>query len=88
MEGHAKETLHQIRTGKISESVTSRTLILRGSAADLIVQVAAEERVDAIVIATHGWTGWRRLVFGSVAGRVVRQAACPVLAIPAGKEEE
>jgi nucleotide-binding universal stress UspA family protein len=88
MAGHAKEKLRQIRTEKISESVNSRALILRGSAADLIVKTAEEEKTDVIVIATHGWTGWRRLVFGSVAERVVRQATCPVLTIPAGEEEE
>jgi len=33
------------------------------------------------VIATHGWTGWRHLVFGSVAERVLREAPCAVLSI-------
>ncbi|MFP3927427.1 MAG: universal stress protein [Desulfobacteraceae bacterium] len=41
-----------------------------------------------MVIATHGWTGWRRFVFGSVAQKVVRLARCPVFIIPAEKEGE
>jgi len=32
-----------------------------------------------IVIGTHGMAGWRRVVFGSVAERVVQLAKCPVL---------
>ena len=40
------------------------------------------------VIASHGLTGWRRLVYGSVAEKVVRQATCPVLTIVAPPEAE
>jgi hypothetical protein len=36
---------------------------------------------DLIVIATHGRTGWRHLVFDSVAEKVVNLATCPVLTI-------
>jgi universal stress protein A len=44
--------------------------------------------VDLIVIAFHGLTGWSRLVHGSVAEKVVRQATCPVLTITAPPEAE
>ncbi|MFQ5568152.1 MAG: universal stress protein [Rhodothermales bacterium] len=43
-----------------------------------IVDFAAQQGTDLIVIATHGRTGLRRLVMGSVAENVVRQALCPV----------
>ncbi len=46
-----------------------------------IVKVAAAEKVDLIVIATHGRTGFSHLVMGSVAERVVRTAPCPVMTI-------
>jgi universal stress protein A len=46
-----------------------------------IVDVAAAENVDLIVMATHGRTGLSHLVMGSVAERVVRTAPCPVLTI-------
>lgn len=49
--------------------------------ADGIVRVASEEKTDLIIIATHGRTGWRRLVFGSVAEKVVRNSRCPVLTV-------
>jgi universal stress protein A len=46
-----------------------------------IVRLAAERRVDLIVIGTHGRSGLKRLVLGSVAERVVRLAPCPVLTV-------
>ena len=58
---------------------TIRTIVVHGDAASEIVRIAEKENVDMIVIATHGMTGWRRVVFGSVAERVVRLAKCPVL---------
>jgi nucleotide-binding universal stress UspA family protein len=55
--------------------------VVMGSPAEDIVKVAAAEQVDLIVIATHGRSGFSHLVMGSVAERVVRTAACPVLTI-------
>jgi universal stress protein A len=52
-----------------------------GSPSDEIVKVAAAQKVDLIVIATHGRAGLSHLVMGSVAERVVRTAPCPVLTI-------
>ena len=44
-----------------------------------ILQTAAAEQVDLIIMATHGRTGLGHLVMGSVAEHVVRMAPCPVL---------
>ncbi len=44
-----------------------------------ICQLAAELKVDLIVLSTHGRTGWKRAVLGSTAERVIRHAPCPVL---------
>ena len=84
----ARRSMSQTIEEKVSEGVSSRSFVLTGAPAEEIVRVAAEEEVDAIVIATHGLTGWRRFIFGSVAERVVRLAECPVLSIPGGEEEE
>src|ERR1700733_7074194 len=48
-----------------------------------IVRLAEHNQVDLIVIATHGMSGWHKLAFGSVAEKVVRLAACPVLVLRA-----
>jgi nucleotide-binding universal stress UspA family protein len=60
-------------------------VVATGEAAGQIVATAEKEKADVIVIATHGQTGWRRAVFGSVAEKVVRLAPCPVLTIRASE---
>jgi nucleotide-binding universal stress UspA family protein len=51
-----------------------------GNAAEGIVRFARSEGCDLIVMGTHGRTGLKHLVLGSVAERVLRTAHCPVLA--------
>jgi nucleotide-binding universal stress UspA family protein len=46
-----------------------------------IIEVAEAEKVDLIVMATHGRTGLGHLVMGSMAERVMRMAPCPLLTI-------
>ena len=53
--------------------------MLVGSPAEAIVSLVRDEDVDLIVMSTHGRTGLRRLLMGSVAEAVVRKAPCPVL---------
>jgi universal stress protein A len=52
-----------------------------GSPAQQIVRVAKSKRCDLIVIGTHGRTGLAKFFLGSVAGRVVSTASCPVLTV-------
>ncbi len=59
-----------------------RGVVANGGAATTIVDTAARLRADLIVLATHGRSGFSRLLLGSVAERVVRTAACPVLTLP------
>jgi nucleotide-binding universal stress UspA family protein len=53
-----------------------------GDPAVSIVQAAHRVSADLVVMGTHGRTGARRMVLGSVAERVVRLSPCPVLVIP------
>jgi len=46
-----------------------------------ILDAAAELKADLIVMGTHGRTGFRRLVLGSVTEEVLRKAPCPVLTV-------
>ena len=48
-----------------------------------IVELAEKEGVDLIVMSTHGNTGFSHMLLGSVTGKVVPRAPCPVLSIPA-----
>ncbi len=66
--------------------VGTRDLVTTGEAAPEILRIAHQEHMDLIVIASHGLTGWRRLVFRAVAEKVERQATCPVFTIVAPPE--
>jgi len=49
------------------------------AAVDGILQTARDEKADLIVVGSHGRTGLRRLMLGSVAGKVVAESTVPVL---------
>ena len=78
---HEVERRLDLVAAKHAKGVKVRPILGRGDAASEIVRLAADEHADLIVLATHGWTGWRHLVFGSVAERVLREAPCPVLSV-------
>ncbi|HKM82016.1 MAG TPA: universal stress protein [Candidatus Acidoferrum sp.] len=65
--------------------VRARSVVgLANDAAMEIVRTADSEKVDLIVMSTHGMTGWKRLAFGSVTDKVVRTADCAVLVLRSG----
>ncbi len=61
--------------------VKAKSLLLKGVAHEQIVNAAKSTKADMIVIGTHGRTGFSKLFMGSVAGRVVSTALCPVLTV-------
>jgi nucleotide-binding universal stress UspA family protein len=87
LEASARQSLQDVAEQRISKEISVKLVVMHGSAAGEIIRVANDEGTDLIVIATHGQTGWRRMVFGSVAEKVVRLAGLPVLAVPAPEEE-
>ena len=66
---------------KLGEGVKYQHFYLRGTATGEIVGFAEKYGVDLIVMASHGRTGLRRLLMGSTAENVMRQAPCPVLIV-------
>ena len=82
----ADEKLAQLLR-QMKDGADVRVMVGHGDVAGEIVRISETEKADLIVIATHGTTGWRRFVFGSVAEKVVRLAKCPVLTIRNPQEE-
>ncbi len=56
-------------------------LVREGYPATVIIDEAESQRADLIVIGTHGHTGLKHLLLGSIAERVVQKAPCPVLTV-------
>ncbi len=55
--------------------------VLQGDVAEKLVEYAAANDISLIIMTTHGYKGLEKVLFGSVAERVVKTAPCPVLTI-------
>ena len=69
---------------KVDETNIPCETIVRmgGKPHEFIVQEAKEKEIDLIVMGTHGKSGIKRILLGSVAQSVLGQAPCPVLVVP------
>jgi len=72
------------RLTELAASVAVQGEVIFGRPAETIVDYAAEQHVDVIVMGTHGRTGVAHLLLGSVAEKVMRLTPCPVLTVRAG----
>ena len=77
----ALKQLARVAARANARGVKTKTILVEGSEAAMIVRVARSKRVAMIVIGTHGRGGIERALLGSVATRVVSQATCPVLTV-------
>jgi nucleotide-binding universal stress UspA family protein len=72
------KVVDQIFTDK---GIAVEHLNLRGNPTEVIVSIAATKHADAIVMGTHGRTGWTKVFMGSVAQEVMKKAHCPVITV-------
>jgi universal stress protein A len=77
----AHRNLKRLARSPQGKGVRISLLLAEGSASAAIVRAAKKNRVDLVVMGTHGRSGVRRLLMGSVADRVIRTASCPVLVV-------
>ncbi len=59
--------------------IDAQTAVTVGDPADAVLAYTDEQGVDLIAMATHGRSGWKRWVLGSVAEKVLRASAQPLL---------
>ncbi len=84
----ARETLRSLcRHEKIDVSLLRKRLVRLGSPSEEIANTARDLQADLIIIATHGYTGLKRIFIGSTTERVVRRAHCPVLVVRKNERE-
>jgi nucleotide-binding universal stress UspA family protein len=84
-EEQARDYLEKVSAALQEEGINARPLVKGSRPANTIVSVAKEEKVDVIMLATHGRGEIERLFLGSIADRVVHQAPCPVFLVPIGE---
>jgi len=76
-----REQLLEFGTREIGEQAPWTAEVVFGPAYVAVTDAAARHHADLIVVATHGRTGLLHLLLGSVAERIARTAACPVLTV-------
>ena len=82
-----QQKLHEVIVHRLPDGLSSHAIAGHGDAANEIVRIADEEKVDLIVMATHSVSDWREIGQASVTTRVVQLSSRPVLTIRAHREE-
>ncbi|PLX48568.1 MAG: universal stress protein [Desulfobulbaceae bacterium] len=76
----AKERMHRF-VQSYSNDIKIEECVLIGNIAHEILNLAEKRQVDMIIMGTHGYQGLEKILFGSVAEKVVKTAPCPVLTV-------
>jgi nucleotide-binding universal stress UspA family protein len=77
----AHKYLDQVSSRLKQAGVNAHAVLLTGKAADSLVRYANNNDVDLIIMATHGRSGISKIFWGSVAEKILRATAIPVLLI-------
>ena len=78
----AEEEMTIFKARKFLRDIACETEVQVGPAADAISSSSRQPGIDLLVTSTHGRTGFKRALLGSVAEQVVRYAECPVVTVP------
>jgi universal stress protein A len=77
----AREELNKLCAREIGARARFQVQVREGVPWPELIAAARETNADLIILATHGWTGLKHVLLGSVAERVMRHAPCPVLVV-------
>ena len=64
-----------------ANDIAASTFVGEGEAFEIITRLAQKEKIDVIIMGSHGRTGLKRLLMGSVTEKVIGHAPCPVLVV-------
>ena len=86
-ESKAKEDLNKIKNSKKVDNVEiSVKIIHHSSSIDGILAFAETNKVDLIVMGSHGRSGFKKLVLGSIASGIITKSNCPVMIVKRPKK--
>jgi universal stress protein A len=75
----AKRKLIQLAAKRVPSKVGIHLMVAVGDPTQRILDIAREQCPDLIVVATHDNPRWQKMLIGSVAESIIREAPCPVL---------
>lgn len=88
MEKNAKAELEKSFVDEMRGFKDVEHVVLKGTPYEEIARFAEDNKIDLVIIGTHGRKGFDRMLFGSTAEQVVRHAPCPVLTVGLPKTKE
>jgi nucleotide-binding universal stress UspA family protein len=77
----AKLRLEGVASSELLRHLHHKEVLERGPVWEVVLDVIQRERIDLLVLGTHGRKGLKKLVLGSIAERLFRRAPCPVLTV-------
>lgn len=77
----ARQKLQELISAEVPEKLTTSIHVGLTNAAEGILQTAREQRVDLIVMGTHGYAGPERFFMGSITNKILHKSMVPVLVI-------
>ena len=81
-QGASAINLKEQKDKLIADGYKVNAILMKGKpVSDIILKAAEIEKADTIIMCTHGLTGWKRQLFGSVAEKVIGHSQIPVLLI-------
>jgi nucleotide-binding universal stress UspA family protein len=76
-----EQMIERLRALDAGSGVKTQHMVRLGRAWQEVVEIAREQKADLIILATHGYTGLKHVLLGSVAEKIVRHSPCPVLSV-------
>jgi len=77
--GYAQKRMDDLLAANKGRCAGCSGVVIRGDAADGIVDYVRENESELIIMGTHGAKGIEKILLGSVAERVLKRASCPIL---------
>jgi nucleotide-binding universal stress UspA family protein len=77
----AEKKMESFLAENLGADKTCSSTVIKGDVAEEITDYAAKNNISMIVMGTHGYKGLEKVLFGSVAEKVVKTSPCPVLTI-------
>jgi nucleotide-binding universal stress UspA family protein len=80
-EGEAQTKARELRASAELAGLRTSVIVELGGPVEKLNRIVREQNIDLVVLSTHGRTGWKHLMLGSVAEELLRSLTCPVLTV-------
>jgi len=84
----AEKRLYEFVDEQFSEFSNTKTVVVAGDASEEIIHYIEDQHIDLVIMGTHGRKGMDKIIFGSVAERVLKTSPVPVMVVNPYKTDQ